>query len=75
MVEDDDYQWLKKEFGPDMAMSAVFRMIIKRLRGERVLNPNDSPLDLLRDMPMNSQEPFHYEYGHGVIIGKKKEVS
>ncbi len=46
MVEEDNYQWLLDHTEPG-EISALFRAVVKRLRGQKVLQPQFSLLELL----------------------------
>jgi hypothetical protein len=47
MVSQDDYKWLKKNLGEAGQISETFRMIIRRLRGKKIREPQVSVVDIL----------------------------
>lgn len=58
MVEEEDYKWLKKELGESKAVSEIFRRMVKRLRGQKSVEPQTSVMDLL--------DKINLELGNGI---------
>lgn len=46
MVSESDHEWLKQNLAPG-ELSSLFRQIVKRLRGEKVLNNHLSLTEIL----------------------------
>ena len=57
MVERDDFLWLKSALGGEKAISAVLRMLVKRLRGLELENPKASIPDLIRTLDVEGIYP------------------